>query len=61
MAFTRLEKKGLITSYMEGATADRRGRRKRFYELTSHGTKAVTEIYELRTKMIKLIPNIAIQ
>ncbi len=60
-ALTRLENKGFISSFMEGATEDRRGRRKRFYRLTAQGTNIIKSIYEQRTEMIKLIPNIAIQ
>ncbi|MEQ9404579.1 MAG: helix-turn-helix transcriptional regulator [Cyclobacteriaceae bacterium] len=60
-ALTRLENKGFITSVMEGATEDRRGRRKRFYRMTASGVKVIKEIYDQRTEMIKLIPNIAIQ
>lgn len=60
-ALTRLENKGFISSVMEGATEDRRGRRKRFYLLTAQGTKIIKAIYDQRTEMIKLIPNIAIQ
>ncbi|MEP5613366.1 MAG: helix-turn-helix transcriptional regulator [Cyclobacteriaceae bacterium] len=60
-ALTRLENKGFVTSEMEGATEDRRGRRKRFYLLTATGTSIIKEVYDQRTEMIKLIPNIATQ
>ena len=60
-ALTRLETKGFVTSSMEDATSDRRGRRKRFYQLTASGIKAIREVYDQRTEMIRLIPNIALQ
>ena len=58
-ALSRLEKKGFLNSHMEGATAERRGRRKRFYSLTSYGVKALKGIYEMRTAMAKAIPQLA--
>ena len=57
-ALTRLEKKGFLKSELEGATDDRRGRRKRFYRITRTGERALKQVYELRTDMIKLIPNL---
>jgi DNA-binding PadR family transcriptional regulator len=59
-ALSRLEKKGFVNSEMEGATAKRRGRRKKFYRLTSFGVKTLKGIYEMRTEMAKAIPNFAI-
>ncbi len=60
-ALTRLEEKGFVNSEMEGATEDRRGRRKRFYRLTQGGVKVLRDIYEQRSALIKLIPNIISQ
>ena len=59
-ALTRLEKKGFLESHMEGATSDRRGRRKKFYTLTSYGVKTLKEIYEMRTEMARAIPQLAL-
>jgi len=59
-ALSRLEKKGFLLSNMEGATKDRRGRRKRFFSLTNFGVKTLREIYELRKEMMTSIPNPAI-
>jgi PadR family transcriptional regulator PadR len=58
-ALSRLEKKGFLKSHMEGATSERRGRRKRFYSLTSFGVKTLKEIYDMRTEMAKAIPQLA--
>lgn len=57
-ALSRLEKKGLLKSEMEGPTEERRGRRKRFYRLTESGMKVISDIHEQRTEMIQLIPNL---
>lgn len=59
-ALTRLEEKGFLKSIYEGATEDRRGRRKRFYTLTASGLEATKQAYEMRTEMIRLIPNISL-
>jgi PadR family transcriptional regulator PadR len=59
-ALSRLEKKGFVNSTMEGATEERRGRRKKFYHLTSFGVKTLKAVYEMRTDMAKAIPNLAI-
>lgn len=57
-ALSRLEKKGLLKSFLEGPTEDRRGRRKRYYQLTQSGKEVLAEIYEQRKEMIHLIPNL---
>ncbi|HAA13134.1 MAG TPA: PadR family transcriptional regulator [Cytophagales bacterium] len=55
-ALTRLEKKGFVRSEMEGATPDRRGRRKRYYRMTAAGESVLKAIYEQRNSMYHLIP-----
>ena len=45
---TRLEEKGYLKSWVGGATAERGGRSKRFYEITSLGKKAAAEVKGLR-------------
>jgi len=57
-ALTRLENKGFLKSKLEGATEERRGRRKRFYSVTKAGARALKQVYELRSEMIQLIPDI---
>ena len=59
-ALSRLEKKSFLTSHMEEATKDRRGRRKKFYTLTSFGVKTLKKIYEMRAEMVKGISQLAI-
>ena len=58
-ALTRLENKGFLTSWMEDATEDRRGRRKRFYGLTKYGVAILQQSHEIRNEMFKLVPNLA--
>ncbi len=57
-ALNRLESKGLLKSEMEGPTEERRGRRKRYYRLTQSGRSVLTSIYQQRSEMIQLIPNL---
>ncbi len=59
-ALNRLEKKGFVNSHVGGAKAERGGRRKRFYTITLIGQQALLKNYQLRTDLIKLIPNISI-
>ncbi len=54
----RLEDKGLVTSAFGGATTERGGRRKRLYEMTDAGKKALGVSKELRNKMWDAIPQI---
>ena len=45
---TRLEEKGFLKSWVGGATKERGGRSKRYYEVTQAGKKAVAETKSLR-------------
>jgi PadR family transcriptional regulator, regulatory protein PadR len=44
----RLEEKGYLSSRMGGATAERGGRRKRFFIVTACGRKALREVKQVR-------------
>ena len=44
----RLEEKGFLKSRTGGATQERGGRRKRFFQLTASGSKAINEIRSMR-------------
>ncbi len=59
-ALYRLENKGLVTSFESGATAQRGGRRKRYYTITTLGKETLVNAHKLRDYMIKLIPNLGI-
>jgi DNA-binding PadR family transcriptional regulator len=51
---TRLEEKGFLKSWLGGATQERGGRSKRFYEITSGGKKSVAESKGLRDELWNL-------
>lgn len=55
----RLEKKGYTKSEMGGATADRGGRRKRFFVLTQVGRKVLDDTMELRIMLYNKLPKLA--
>ncbi|MDW3193143.1 MAG: helix-turn-helix transcriptional regulator [Cytophagales bacterium] len=54
----RLEDKGFLTSKMGGATTERGGRRKRLYEMTPAGKRALAGSRTLRNKMWDAIPKV---
>ena len=58
-ALTRLDEKGFIDSMYGGATAERGGRRKRFYQVTNLGKKALEEAKMTREDLWKSIPAFA--
>jgi DNA-binding PadR family transcriptional regulator len=51
---TRLEEKGFLKSWLGGATAERGGRSKRYYEITQAGKKAVSEAKTVRDELWSL-------
>ena len=57
-ALYRLEDKGFVSTLEGGATSERGGRRKKYYRLTSYGTKALLEIDELRKSLAISIPGL---
>jgi len=56
---SRLEKKGLISSQMGGATEDRGGRRKRIFVPTSDGKAVIMELKKSRQALWSQIPDLA--
>lgn len=52
----RLEEKGYLSSKMAGATAERGGRRKRFFEVTALGRKALVEVQQTRQELWRALP-----
>jgi DNA-binding PadR family transcriptional regulator len=48
---TRLEEKGFLESWVGGATKERGGRSKRYYEITQAGKRAVAETKSLRDEL----------
>ncbi len=55
----RLEKKGYTKSEMGGATAERGGRRKRYFVLTQIGRKVLDDTMELRVSLYNKMPKLA--
>jgi len=58
VALYRLEEKGLVTSQVGGATAERGGRRKRLFAITAAGKHMLTEIRQVREELWSLIPKL---
>ncbi len=57
-ALTRLSEKGFIDSSTGGATAERGGRRKRFYTVSNLGKNALNDAKTIRDEMWKLVPEL---
>lgn len=55
-ALDRLENKGLLKSYLGGATHERGGRRKRYFDITTLGARTLQEAKELRNNLFNQIP-----
>ena len=52
----RLEDKGFLTSHMAGATKERGGRKKRYFQITNSGKALLQEMKDARTKLWNLSP-----
>lgn len=57
----RLEDKGFVNSYMGGATAERGGRRKRFFAVNQAGSRMLHEIKQLRQQLWQQVPTHALK
>jgi len=57
----RLERKGYLKSKMGGATAERGGRRKRYFILTASGKKILEETMRQRIQLYKQVPNFSLK
>ena len=57
-ALYRLEEKEFVNTHEGGATAERGGRRKKYYQLTAYGKKALEEVNELRMAFSRNIPGL---
>jgi DNA-binding PadR family transcriptional regulator len=55
----RLEDKGYLTSEFGEATSVRGGKRKRYFSLTTLGSRVLRETQEERVNMFKAIPRVA--
>lgn len=54
----RLEDKGFVRSEMGGATSERGGRRKRYFQITNAGMAMLKEMKESRMNLWKMIPQL---
>lgn len=59
-ALYRMEEKGFLKSEMGEPTAERGGRRKRFFTPTPAGKKVLEQIKSVRIKLWQQIPDLAI-
>ncbi|HYI77498.1 MAG TPA: helix-turn-helix transcriptional regulator [Chryseolinea sp.] len=59
VALKRMEDKGFVKSRFGGVTADRGGRRKKFYVITALGKRVLDDQYQLRNSIYKLIPKVS--
>lgn len=50
-ALDRLQRKGFVDSHVGGATNERGGRRKRYYQVTNVGMEALTESRDVRERL----------
>jgi PadR family transcriptional regulator PadR len=57
-ALYRMEGKGYLTAKEGGATHDRGGRKKKYYQLTAFGRKVLTEANALRLSFAEQIPEL---
>lgn len=55
----RLEDKGYLSSQLGEATSVRGGKRKRYFSLTTLGSRVLRETQEQRVELFKAIPNVA--
>jgi len=59
VALKRLEGKGFVESHEGGITAERGGRRKKFYLVTSLGKQTLDKQHSLRNRIYQQIPKIS--
>ena len=59
VALKRLEDKGFVKSRFGGITAERGGRRKKFYAITTFGKRMLDNQYALRVALYRQIPKIS--
>jgi DNA-binding PadR family transcriptional regulator len=57
-ALHRLEEKGMLSSKMGEATAQRGGRRKRLFTITPYGEQALVEVQVVRNHLLSLLPRL---
>lgn len=59
VALKRLQKKGFVNSREGGITAERGGRRKKYYVVTAYGKQVLDAQNDLRSRIYNKIPQIS--
>lgn len=59
VALKRLQKKGYVSSREGGITAERGGRRKKYYIVTAYGKQVLDAQHDLRSRIYSKIPQIS--
>ncbi|MCA6073978.1 PadR family transcriptional regulator [Fulvivirga sedimenti] len=54
----RLEDKGFVKSHMGGATAERGGRRKRYFQISNAGLAVLRDMKESRMQLWNMLPQL---
>jgi PadR family transcriptional regulator, regulatory protein PadR len=60
-ALKRLQRKGYLKSRMGGATQERGGRRKRYFNLTANGKRNLQEAIKLKMQLYKQVPQFSLK
>ena len=60
-ALSRLSDKGFVKSKLADATHERGGRRKRLFQITAQGKRAMEKNHEMRNSLFNQIPEIALK
>lgn len=60
-ALRRMESKGFVKSTLGEATAERGGKRKRFFSITAHGKKALTYTMNIRLQLWNASPGLSLE
>jgi PadR family transcriptional regulator len=60
-ALSRLQEKGFLKSNLADATHERGGRRKRLFQITASGKRAMEKNHELRNSLWNQIPEMALK
>lgn len=60
-ALSRLQEKGFLSSNLAEATHERGGRRKRLFNITAEGKRALERNHQMRNALFNQIPEIALK
>ncbi len=60
-ALKRMEDKGYVKSILGEATAERGGKRKRYFTITAYGKKALTHTMKVRLQLWQAAPGLSLE